>query len=341
MAVKSDLIIPIFLPHVGCLHRCVFCNQHAITGVTRRLPRPSEIGETLNTYLGHSKCTRRPAQLAFYGGNFLGLSSAEIRYLLDLTRQIVLQGRVQGIRFSTRPDTVTAETLDRLKDFPVAAVELGVQSMDDHVLKLSRRGHSSSDTTAAIGLLKQRSHRVGAQIMVGLPGDTAVNTMRSAERIAELGPDFVRIYPTVVLEGSPLAGWYRQGKYRPMSLGDAVSLVKRLYLLFEAHQIPVIRMGLQASADFDDRTILLDGPYHPAFGHLVHSEIFLDRATASLEKYASRTHAITLQVHPRSVSKMRGLSNANIVTLKKRFSLQHVTVIANPQLQDHELIIEG
>ena len=177
--------------------------------------------------------------------------------------------------------------------------------------------------------------------MVGLPGDNAANTMRSAERIAELDPDFVRIYPTVVLEGSPLADWYRQGKYHPMPLGDAVSLVKRLYLLFEARRIPVIRMGLQASADFDDSTILLHGPYHPAFGHLVHSEIFLDRATDALEKYARRTNKIRVQVHPRSVSKMRGLSNANIVALKKRFSLKHVTVVANPQLRDHELIVDG
>jgi histone acetyltransferase (RNA polymerase elongator complex component) len=339
--VKSDLIVPVFLPHAGCPHRCVFCNQHAITGVTRGLPQPSEIDETLNIYSGPNKCTSRPTQLAFYGGNFLGLASAEIQYLLDLTRQFVLHGRVQGIRFSTRPDTVTAETLERLKDVPVSAVELGVQSMDDHVLRLSRRGHSSSETVAAVELLKQRSHRVGLQLMVGLPGDNAVTTLRSAEQIAALGPDFVRIYPTVVLEGSPLAGWYRRGKYRPMALGDAVSLVKHMYLLFETHQIPVIRMGLQASADLDEGTTLLDGPYHPAFGHLVHSEIFLDRATDALDKYPSRTHSIRLQVHPRNESKLRGLSNANIVALKKRFSLQQVTVIANPQLKVHELIIEG
>ncbi len=341
MGVKTDLIIPIFLPHVGCRHRCVFCNQHAITGVRRRLPHPSEIGETISAYWGYARRANRPAQLAFYGGNFLGLPPVEVRYLLDLTHQFVCSGRVQGIRFSTRPDTVSADSLDILKGFPVAAVELGVQSMDDQVLRLSRRGHSSSDTIAAMGLLKQRSHRVGAQIMVGLPGDNAVNTMRSAERIAALDPDFVRIYPTLVFEGSPLARLYRQGKYRPMSLGDAVTLVKRLYLLFEAHQIPVIRMGLQASADFDDGTVFLDGPYHPAFGHLVYSEIFLDRAMAALEEYAPLPQRITLQVHPRSVSKMRGMSNANIDMLKERFSLQQVAVIGCPQLADHELLIDG
>ena len=341
MAAQSDLIIPIFLPHVGCPQRCVFCNQQAITGVTRRLPDASEISATIDSYLRYAKHTDRPIQLAFYGGNFLGLPSAEIRYLTDLTRRFVHDGKVQGIRLSTRPDTVTAANLDRLEDLPVAAVELGVQSMDDRVLRLCRRGHRSSHTIAAVGLLKQRSHPVGAQIMVGLPGDNPVSALGSAERIAALDPDFIRIYPTLVFEGSPLARWYRQGKYRPMSLGDAVTLVKRLYLVFEAFKIPVIRMGLQAAADFDDQTILLDGPYHPAFGHLVHSAIYLDRATAALEKTARRRHTVSLQVHPRSVSKMKGLSNSNLLTLKKRFSLQQVAVTANPQLRDHELIVDG
>ena len=81
--------------------------------------------------------------------------------------------------------------------------------MDDRVLKRSHRGHTFLDTRIAIEVLKEFDYEIGVQLMVGLPGDTPERLMASAQRIARLKPDFIRIYPTVVLAGSPLATWYK------------------------------------------------------------------------------------------------------------------------------------
>jgi len=169
-----------------------------------------------------------------------------------LAGEFVSQGLVDSIRFSTRPDTIDARRLDILENYPVATVELGVQSMDDQVLVQAGRGHSASDTIRAVEALKERQLDIGLQMMVGLPGDSDARALTTTRKIADLDPDFVRIYPTVVVENSRLAQWFKKGKYAPLSLEDAVSLVKKIYLLFKQEGIEVIRMGLQASDDLED-----------------------------------------------------------------------------------------
>jgi histone acetyltransferase (RNA polymerase elongator complex component) len=134
---------------------------------------------------------------------------------------------VDSIRFSTRPDTITPEHLNIISGYPVETVELGVQSMDDHVLVLAERGHSAADTVRAVELLKEHEYNIGLQMMVGLPGDNEARSLTTAEKIAAMQPDFVRIYPTLVVNKSKLARWYQNGTYAPLSLAEAVTRVKR------------------------------------------------------------------------------------------------------------------
>ena len=169
--------------------------------------------------------------------------------MLSEAAVFVKAGRVNSIRFSTRPDTIDRERLDIIKNFPVATIELGVQSMDDRVLSVTKRGHSSSDTVKAVQRLKEFDYEIGVQLMVGLPGDDPGRLFASARRVAELKPDFIRIYPTVVVAGSPLATLYKAGRYRPLPLQAAVTQVKELYRFFSRRNIQVIRMGLQATDD--------------------------------------------------------------------------------------------
>jgi histone acetyltransferase (RNA polymerase elongator complex component) len=206
--------------------------------------------------------------------------------------------------------------------------------MNDHVLDAAKRGHTALDTEKAIALLKERNYEIGLQMMVGLPGDDESKALATAHRIADFAPDFVRIYPTVVLAGSPLAAWYKKGDYLPLALEQGVTLVKELYLLFDEKNIRVIRMGLQASEDLDDGATILAGPYHPAFGHLVFSEIFLDRATLLLKKNIPLSDTITIRVHPRSIPKMRGLKNSNIDILKKKFRIKSLKIVPDTGLAE-------
>ena len=290
-------------------------------------------------YLGYRNEKRKPVQISFFGGNFLGLTTDRIKHLLNLATDFVHQGMVDSIRFSTRPDTISSDRLDIIKQYPIETVELGVQSMDERVLTLSKRGHGAADTIRAVHLLKAREYNIGLQMMVGLPGDTEALSVSTAEKMAALRPDFVRIYPAIVVKGSQLANWYRSGTYVPLSLAEAVTRVKKLFRLFKNHGIRVIRMGLQASEDLEDGTTILAGPYHPAFGHLVYSKMFLDAAQEALDSIKTLPDTITISVNPRSISKMRGLKNENIKKLGERYPLKSIKVIPVASLPAEELIV--
>jgi len=257
---NTPFIIPIFLPNLGCPHQCAFCNQTSITGVTPDTISTETLCSLINEFLEYKKTQRRSVQVSFYGGNFLGLKKEYIRILLDETTKFVKNKRINSIRFSTRPDTISDKKLDIIKDYPVSTIEIGVQSMDNQVLAMAKRGHTALETEKAAALLKERNYDVGMQMMVGLPGDDETKSLFTAQRIASFSPDFVRIYPTVVLAHSRLAVWYRNGEYTPWSLSRCVALVKNLYLFFKSKKIPVIRMGLQASEDLAKDTTILAGP---------------------------------------------------------------------------------
>ena len=299
-------IIPLFLPHSGCPHQCSFCNQKLITGQSPSLPQTSVLQKQIEEFLSFKGKRRSLVQIAFYGGNFLGLKKDDIRSLLQLASEYVHGGDADSIRFSTRPDTITYECMEILNGFPVKTIELGAQSMDDAVLKMASRGHSAEDTEEAVSYLKERNYEIGLQMMVGLPGENESSAMYSAERIALLRPDLVRIYPAIVLKGSRLGEWYQHGQYSPLSLEAAVSRVKAVFLLFKKNHIPVVRMGLQPTEELDSESTVLAGPYHPAFGELVYSSVFFDMAKELLESIQPQPDNVTLSVHPKSVSKVRG-----------------------------------
>ncbi len=131
----------------------------------------------------------------------------------------------------------------------------------------------------------------------------------------------------------------KKGKYVPLSLENAVTLVKKVYLLFKQEDIDVIRMGLQATDDLGNDSFVLAGPYHPAFGHLVYSEIFWDKAIAAIEAAEFVKDTLTIFVNPRSISKMRGLNNSNIKSLKRKYRLELIDVLPDASLAEEELTV--
>ena len=334
-------IIPVFIPHAGCPHQCVFCNQRLLTAADTLLPPPSAIRGQIADFLRHKGQNRSVTEVAYYGGNFLGLDTDNIEMLLREASRFVDTGEVNGIRFSTRPDTIDITRLGLIQPYPVSTIELGVQSMDDRVLEISRRGHSAADTINAVESLKKRNYRIGLQMMIGLPGDSPERAMATAQQIAALQPDFVRIYPTLVLEHSPLARMYNRGNYSPLTLAAGVSLAKELLLYFSEKNIAVIRVGLQAAADLDSGASILAGPYHPAFGHLVYSEVFLDRAKNVLGRRRPDGDSVTIKVHPRSISRMRGLKNRNITILKKDYGIRSITILPDDTLSEDTVALLG
>jgi histone acetyltransferase (RNA polymerase elongator complex component) len=323
---RRPFIIPVFLPHCGCPHHCVFCNQHAVTNIKQNLLSPEGVDTAIKKFVSYKGKRRGQTQIAFFGGNFLGLEPQDIIAFLSVATRYVRDGRVDGIRFSTRPDTITHAKMDLIAPFPVQTIELGVQSMNARVLRLSGRGHTRTETIAAVNLLHERGYQIGLQLMIGLPGDEEHISYDTGRKVAELEPDFVRIYPALVLKGSRMAQWFQTGKFKPLPLDKCVTRVKNLYLYFNRHAIAVVRMGLQATEGFSQNKEILSGPYHPAFGHLVHSELFRDMAQITLKTGDINRASVMILVHPRSISKMRGLKNNNIRILQSNFGIRSLQV---------------
>ena len=337
---SRPFIIPVFIPHAGCPHQCAFCNQVLIADRPDQTPSEEVIAADISRFLTYQQPHHEAPQISFYGGTFLGIGKERILKFLGVAARFVSRGQAAGIRFSTRPDPITAAMLDLIQRFPVRTIEIGVQSMDDTVLRLSQRGHTALDTRRSVKLLKERGYAIGLQMMVGLPGQDESSAMTTALEIAGLLPDFVRIYPTLVLKNSRLEVWFRNGTYEPLSLDAAVAQVKDLYGFFGEKKIPVIRMGIQASESLDFDGTVLAGPYHPAFGHLVHSEIFFDKAAAELSSETTPIHKTVFFVHPSSIPKMRGLKNANIKRLKTIFQIDSIELVPEASISEKTLRVE-
>ncbi len=263
------LIIPYFIPHLGCPHQCLFCNQHAITGIGSKENEPQEdLLQVLETWLPRKK-NGQEVQLAFYGGSFTCLPERVMVKFLSATSPFLKSGEIQSIRLSTRPDCISSEICLLLKKYGVKTVELGVQSMDDNVLDKSQRGHSSNDCVLAIKELQEHGFQVGVQLLPGLPEETSYSFIQGVRKIIELKPSFIRLYPALVVKGSGLEDLYNEKKYIPLSLNQAIAWTSKAKGLFEEENISVIRMGLQHSSALESEYVA--GPHHPAFGELVAS----------------------------------------------------------------------
>ena len=322
------IIIPIFLPYLGCLRRCLFCNQKV---TAQEVPSPSSIQTFIEASLANlpSDEKEREKQVAFYGGSFTAIPKDEQIFYLKAVQPFLSSGLINSIRISTRPDALNEEILQILKEHRVKTVELGVQSMINEVLLLSKRGHSSEEVISAVSRLKRRGFEVGLQLMIGLPGDTFDRFLQTLDRVIDLNPDFVRIHPTLVLKGAPLASLWSVGRYSPLSLDEAIQWLKRGLLKLEGASVSVARVGLQPTEELERD--LLAGPYHPALHQLIDSALFFDMAQHLLQVSPNGSQAIFV-CSPREVSNLRGQGNKNILKLKEQFKLSEILIHESKEL---------
>lgn len=336
--------ISLFVPHQGCPHQCSFCNQKTISGSVKELT-PREVRETLQKAVGDGVDPKN-TEIAFFGGSFTAINREYMISLLEETKPFIDVGSFSGIRISTRPDAIDESVLNILKEYKVTSIELGAQSMDEQVLLLNHRGHTRDDIIKASKLIKENGFSLGLQMMTGLLGDTPEKALKTAEDIISLKPDTVRIYPTIVLEGTYLGELYKKGEYIPQEVSEAVDVCAILLERFYEENITVIRLGLHSGGNVEEG--FLAGPYHPAFGELCESKIYLEKAKKILSvKYPienknicslSQKKTITLYVNDREISKMTGQKSVNKIALKR--AGWEVSVKGMKTLKKYEIVVE-
>ncbi len=328
-------IIPVFVPHLGCPHQCVFCNQHRITGEQKPATADSVINTITQAAAFLPKGGKR--QLAFYGGSFTAIPAAEQEALLGAASQARACGMIDTIRLSTRPDAIDRDILARLGRFGVETVELGAQSMDDEVLRLAGRGHSAADVESAARMIKDAGFRLVLQMMTGLPGDSEEKDLETAQSFIALKPDGVRIYPTVIVKDTPLYAMWLAGEYAGQSVEDAVAICARLLPLFEEAGIPVIRVGLNPTEELSNGAAV-GGAYHPALGELVKCRVMRKRAEQLLAGYENCRRA-TISVGKGKSSQMIGQHRENIRFLCEQFRIAKLKIIEDPALKEEIALV--
>ena len=260
-------LLPVFLPFAGCPGRCVFCDQHAQTGL-----EGFSLEQALADLRGRLTGEKGPYGLGFFGGTFTGLDIAWQDRFLDLAAGFAGPDALVHVRVSTRPDRIDAETLARLRVKGVDMVEIGVQSFASEVLGASGRGYGGELAAGACAMVREAGLELGVQLLPGLPGHDARLWREDVRRTLALAPDVVRIYPCVVVRGTGLADMFRRGEYAPWTLDAAVDECGRAVLEFWKKGVRVIRLGLAGEQGLLER--LLAGPWHPAFGNMVRSRAF-------------------------------------------------------------------
>ncbi|MDU4935991.1 MAG: radical SAM protein [Peptostreptococcaceae bacterium] len=330
-------IIPIFVPHRGCPHDCIFCNQKKITGVSTEVTS-EDVRNIIEEYLPTID-NDASVEVAFFGGSFTAIDEDIQNDLLEVAKEYVEKGLIQDIRMSTRPDCISEDILNRLKKYKVSIIELGVQSMDKNVLIDSVRGHDTEEVIKSAKLIKESGIKLGLQMMVGLPSDTEKKCIATARKFIELKPDCVRIYPTLVVKDTGLEVLLNKGEYKPFTLEQSIQIVKKLLALFYVNNINVIRVGLQATEDIQVGKAVVDGPHHPAFRELAESEMIKDYLIYIAKKYNIEKY-ITVKTNKKNVSKIIGNKKSNSTYMKNKLKINLKTKEEDIDINDLEIVLD-
>lgn len=330
-------IIPIFVPHRGCPHDCIFCNQKKITGVSTEVTS-EDVRNIIEEYLPTID-NDASVEVAFFGGSFTAIDEDIQNDLLEVAKEYVEKGLIQDIRMSTRPDCISEDILNRLKEYKVSIIELGVQSMDKNILIDSVRGHDTEEVIKSAKLIKESGIKLGLQMMVGLPSDTEKKCIATARKFIELKPDCVRIYPTLVVKDTGLEVLLNKGEYKPFTLEQSIQIVKKLLALFYVNNINVIRVGLQATEDIQVGKAVVDGPHHPAFRELAESEMIKDYLIYIAKKYNIEKY-ITVKTNKKNVSKIIGNKKSNSTYMKNKLKINLKTKEEDIDINDLEIVLD-
>jgi histone acetyltransferase (RNA polymerase elongator complex component) len=296
------------------------------------MPADKQIVNTIEQHL--QTCgSNAEVQIAFFGGTFTAMPFEEQEHYLQLVQPYLHSGKVHSIRISTRPDYIDTKILTMLKSYSVRDIELGAQSTNDEVLRKSGRGHTYAHIANAAQLIRNYGFQLGLQMMIGLPGDTQEIALQTAQTICDLGAYSTRIYPTLVVEHTPLAELYKKGLYTPLSLAEALEWTAPVYQLLENAGVHILRVGLHPSSDLDGGA-LLAGPYHHSFKELLLSHIWYGIFQREITGCHENLH---IEVAPSQLNFAIGHAASNRKLLQKKAN--NVTFSGNLSLFRYEFVV--
>jgi elongator complex protein 3 len=244
-------------PH-QCPHgRCAYCPQENDAPTSYTGYEPAAMRAKQNNFDPYAQLSSRLVQLGaighrtskveivVQGGTFLARPQAYQQYFmkrcldalnesesisLDEAKSKAWSSTIRnvGITFETRPDWARAEHVDLMLSYGATRVEIGVQTLDENVLRLVERGHSVADVIKSFQIAKDAGLKIVAHMMPGLPGSTSQQDLNGFKRLVsdpDFRPDMLKIYPCLVVHGTKAHDWWQNGTYSPLDVEAAVQLI--------------------------------------------------------------------------------------------------------------------
>lgn len=319
---KKNYIVSLFIPHLGCPNDCIFCNQRKITNYVEVVQKDEIRNEIRNQLANFPNKSQEDIQIAFYGGSFTGIEKTAMIDYLKIANEFIEDGKVRSIRLSTRPDYIDEHILKILKEYNVETIELGVQSMVDSILDANLRCHDSNCVRIATKLIKSFGFELGLQMMTGLYKSTSDMDLYTADELIKLQPDFVRIYPTLVIKNTLLENYTQTNKYTPQSLDESVDNSTKIYLKFIEANIPVIRLGLLNTDNIKDGKDVVAGAIHPNYRQLVEDNLYRKVVDYVLEN--RKIQSLEIHVKPNILNNFVGFNKENKLYFTKKYGLKNI-----------------
>lgn len=301
----------------------MFCNQKKISGQLTDVTA-QDVEDKIEEYLKYYSNSKKKIEVAFFGGSFTGIPiDKQIEYL-QVANSYVKKGLVGAIRISTRPDYINRNILDTMKKYNVKTIELGVQSMDNEILTLSKRGHTALDVVNASKLIHEYGIVLGHQIMIGLPGSTRESEVYTIKECLKLQPQQLRIYPVYVIPDSELYSMYENSEYKPLSINEAVMRCKAVIYECQKTDISIIRLGLQSTDEITAKNNDLRGPVSDNLAEYVMSALVRDKIEREIKNRQIDDSKLIINVPQKYVSICVGPKKINKIYFENKYNIKFI-----------------
>lgn len=263
---QRTLIYPVFLPMRGCKHRCIYCDQTKISGGSG-FDLAIELANVARFVNNHKDVAK---EIAFYGSSFTAMPVDYINSLLQEFNRVI--DKHTTYRISTHPLSINSHVLINCKQQNIGCIELGIQDFCDEVLAAAQRGYTGIIALEAALAVREQGFKLGVQLMPGMPGSNSASIIHNQNILRQLKPDYLRLYPLVVIHGTLLADLYKMKEYCPLTLNEAIDICADYVEIAVAEGIAVIKLGLPSNLSLKD---VVAGPFHPSFGEFVKAELLV------------------------------------------------------------------
>ncbi len=280
-------VVAVMTKPADCIGKCIFCPSSLVPG--KKTPKsytgrePSTMRSMMFNFNPFLVVQNRLEQyhatnnfsdkieLILQGGTFPAMPFSHQKYFVKRCFDAILEkntsslaeaksllesspNRLVGLTIETRPDWSGKKEINRMLSLGTTRVELGVQVPDDEVYKKNVRGHLVKEVVESTRLLKDSCFKIAYHLMPGLYGSSPQNDLEKFKEVfsnPDFRPDMLKIYPCLVIKGTPLYNLWQQGKFEPILTEEAAELIAE-FKRFVPKYVRIMRIQRDIPSTFVD-----------------------------------------------------------------------------------------